>query len=86
MTTADYPSLSSSVLMPIPPPTHFVEQAHDDANSRASDGVAKADPAPIHVDPVAVKPQSPLARDVLRGKGLVQLHEADVREGDAGGR
>src|SRR5947208_209972 len=60
--------------------TQLVEEVRGDARARGAQRVAERDGAAVDVGALAVEAQLTLDGDVLRGEGLVDLDEIEVRE------
>ena len=72
---------------PSTPALHFMEQGHQNARTRTCDGVTQRDPRAIHVDPcVVLLPKAHLlyVSQYLGGKGLLDLNQIDLFDGQVG--
>src|SRR6185295_160877 len=54
---------------------HLVEQGRDDACAGRADGMTERDRAAVHVQPLPIEAEVPVAREHLRRERLVQLDE-----------
>ena len=59
---------------------HLVQKRDDDARAGAADGVAERDGSAVDVELAAIEVEFAIAGEHLRGKGLVEFDEIEVRE------
>ena len=64
--------------------SHFLEQRCGEFGAGAAEGMAERDGAAVDVDARRIEAERADDGEGLRGKGLVELDEADVVEGEAG--
>src|SRR5712692_9222200 len=58
---------------------HLAHERTDQAGAAAAEWVAQGDRTAVDIDPLLIQPEQPHARERLRGEGLVELDDADVR-------